>query len=120
VVSADYELPLSSRLGHVTVGANLVHTDKQLTTYDYQNPVVVTEFGGNLGTLPATNLLNLYLNWDAIVGSPFDLSLFATNVTQDHYYTFVPGLDSAGAEFASLGEPRMYGLRLRYRFGKSR
>jgi iron complex outermembrane receptor protein len=120
VVSADYTLPLSSRIGRVTFGASFIHTDEQLTTYDYQNPTVVAEFGGNLGTLPASNLLNLYLNWESIAGSPVDLSLFATNVTQDQYYTFVPGFDSAGAEFASVGEPRMFGLRLRYRFGKGK
>ena len=85
-----------------------------------QGRQVVAEFGGNLGTLPPSNLLNLNASWESIFGSTVDLSLFATNVTQDHYYLFVPGLDSAGAEFASLAEPRMYGARLRYRFGKSK
>jgi iron complex outermembrane recepter protein len=120
VVSADYTLPIGSNIGRITFGAGFAHTDKQLSTYDYQNPAVVAEFGGNLGTLPPSNLLNLNASWESIFGSTVDLSLFATNVTQDHYYLFVPGLDSAGAEFASLAEPRMYGARLRYRFGKSK
>jgi iron complex outermembrane recepter protein len=118
VASADYALPIPSNIGRISIGAAFVHTDKQLSTYDYQNPVVVAEFGGNLGTLPASNLLNLNANWESMFGTTIDLSLFATNVTQEHYYLYVPGLDSAGAEFASLGEPRMYGARLRYRFGK--
>ena len=118
VVSGDYTLPLGQGIGRITLGANFVHTDSQLTTYDYLTPAVVTAMGGNYGTLPATNLLNLNLGWQSIAGSPLDLSLFATNVTQDHYYLFVPGLDSSGSEFASIGQPRMFGVRLRYSFGK--
>jgi len=118
VVSGDYTLPSGPNIGRITIGADFVHTDKQLSTYDYQNPAVVAEMGGNFGTLPPSNLLNLNASWESIFESTIDFTLFATNVTQDHYYLFVPGLDSAGAEFASLGEPRMYGARLRYRFGR--
>jgi iron complex outermembrane receptor protein len=118
VASVDYTLPISSTIGRITIGADFVHTNKQLSTYDYQNPAVVAEMGGNFGTLPPSNLLNLNASWGSIFASTMDFTLFATNVTQDHYYLFVPGLDSAGAEFASLGEPRMYGARVRYRFGK--
>jgi iron complex outermembrane recepter protein len=118
VVSGDYTLPIGPNTGHISIGAAFVHTDKQLSTYDYQNPTVVAAFGGNLGTLPPSNLLNLNANWESMFGTNIDFSLFATNVTQEHYYLFVPGLDSAGAEFASLAEPRTYGARLRYRFGK--
>jgi iron complex outermembrane receptor protein len=96
------------------------HTDSQLTTYTYQNPIIMAEYGSNLGLIPGTNLLNLNLNWNAIAGSPVDVSLFATNVTQDHYYGFVPGLATSGAEFAVLGQPRMWGGRVRYRFGAGR
>jgi iron complex outermembrane recepter protein len=76
--------------------------------------------GGNFGTLAPSNLLNLNASWESIFASAIDVSLFATNVTQEHYYLYVPGLDSAGAEFASLGQPRMYGARIRYRFGQSK
>ena len=47
----------------------------------------------------------------------FDVSAFVTSVTNEEYVTYVPGLFStAGFEVATLGEPRMYGLRLRYNF----
>jgi iron complex outermembrane receptor protein len=118
VVSGEYTLPLGQGIGRITLSANVVHTDQQLTTYDYLTPSVVTAMGGNYGTLPASNLLNLNLSWQSIAGTPLDLSIFATNVTQEHYYLFVPGLDSSGSEFAALGQPRMYGARLRYSFGK--
>jgi iron complex outermembrane receptor protein len=118
VLSGDYTLPFAQSVGRITFGANFVHTDAQLTTYDYLNPATVTAMGGNYGTLPVSNLLSLNLTWQSIARSPFDLSLFATNVTQEHYYLFVPGLDTSGSEFAALGAPRMYGARLRYTFGK--
>ena len=118
VVSGEYTLPLSQGIGRVTFDVDFVHTDQQLTTYDYLSPATVTAMGGNYGTLPATNLLNLSVRWQSIAGTPLDITLFATNVTQEHYYLFVPGLDSAGSEYASLGQPRMYGARLRYSLGK--
>ncbi len=120
-VTGTYTLPLDRRIGRISVGATFTHTDKMFTDYVYLDPAAVALFGGhNYDTVAATNLLNLNLNWTGIGGTPIDLSLFATNVTQKHYYTFIAGLGGLtgfGSEFASLGEPRMYGMRLRYRFG---
>ena len=118
---ADYTLPLPRSIGRVVFGVTFTHTDKQLTNYDYLDPAVVALFNGqNNSYIQATNLLNLDLGWKSIAGSPVDVSFFATNVTQEHYYTFVPGLGSAqlGLETAVLGTPRMYGARIRYNFGK--
>jgi iron complex outermembrane receptor protein len=117
-LTANYTLPVAANIGRITFGANFVHTDEQLTCYTYQNPPILAAFGSNLCQIPSTNLLNLDLTWESIAGWPVDLSFFATNVTQKNYYDFVPGLATSGAEFAVLGEPRMYGARLRYRFGK--
>jgi len=118
---ADYTLPLPASIGRLIFGATFTHTDKQLSNYDYLDPAVVALFNGqNFSYLPATNLLNLDLTWKAIAGSPVDVSFFATNVTQEHYYSFIPGLGSAqlGLESAVLGEPRFWGARIRYNFGK--
>jgi len=70
-------------------------------------------------TLPSLGLLNLNVGWDSIGGSPVDLSLFATNVTKEKYYSYAAGLGSpeVGFETASVGEPRMYGMRLKVHFG---
>ena len=118
---ADYTLPLPRSIGRVVVGATFTHTDKQLTNYDYLDPAVVTLFNGqNNSYIQATNLLNLDLGWKSILGSSLDVNFFATNVTQQKYYTFIPGLGSAqlGLETAVLGVPRMYGVSVRYNFGK--
>jgi outer membrane receptor protein involved in Fe transport len=59
-----------------------------------------------------------YGNYDPLerhLRSRLDVSLFATNVTGDKYFTYVPGLSTAGFGFETyeLGQPRMYGVRLR-------
>jgi iron complex outermembrane receptor protein len=119
-LEGDYTLPLPANIGRVIFGATFVHTDKQLTNYKYLNPAVTALFGENLSYIPATNLLNLNLAWNSIFGSHVDVSAFVINVTQDENYRFIPGIGSAGAgaEFAVLGEPRMYGARVRYSFGR--
>ena len=66
--------------------------------------------------LPIQRQLNLNLNWASIANMPLHLSLFATNVTAEKYYVFTTGA-SFGFDSAVLNEPRMYGARLKYRFG---
>jgi iron complex outermembrane receptor protein len=117
-LTGSYTLPLPASIGRIIFGATFTHTDKQLTNYIYQNPATVAAIGKDWGFVPSTDLLNLNVNWNAIAGSPVDVSLFATNVTGKEYYQFIPGLGTSGLEFGVLGEPRMYGARIRYRFGK--
>jgi len=120
-LTASYLLPLPQTVGSMTASATFVHTDKQLTNYVYQDPATVALMqGNNFGSVPSTDLLNLNLDWAEVVRSPFDVSFFVTNVTDKHYYQYIPGLASpgSGVEFAVLGMPRMYGARLRYHFGR--
>jgi iron complex outermembrane recepter protein len=111
-VTGTYRLPVPDTVGHVAVAATFTHTGAMIANYvdaEYPPPIA------GLSVLPALNLLNLNLNWTGIAGTPFDLGVFATNVTNRQYLTFVPGLyQTAGFETASLGQPRFYGARLRY------
>lgn len=66
--------------------------------------------------LPSYELVNLNLNWTGVMGSPLDLGLFATNVTDEKYLTYVAGSWGSGMELGHAGMPRMYGARLRYNF----
>jgi iron complex outermembrane receptor protein len=64
-------------------------------------------------------LLNLSASWTKVYGKPFDLQLYASNVTNIEYLTqaspsWMPGL---GYTTQVFGEPRMYGVRLNYRLG---
>ena len=105
-ITANYALPLPAHVGRMTVGA----------TYSYTSPIRAT-YSGTQGLLPSTQLLNLNLNWNGVAGSPIDVSLFATNVTNERYFTQVNEQSSSGFVSKFLGEPRMYGVRLRYNFG---
>jgi iron complex outermembrane receptor protein len=116
VLNATYTLPLGDNIGKISVGATFAHTDSQLSNYSDRNSTFAAL--QSLGTLPATDLLNLNLGWNSIWGKPVDLAFFATNVTNKQYYTFVPGIGiGTGFETAQLAEPRMYGARIRLRFG---
>jgi iron complex outermembrane receptor protein len=115
-LTGTYTLPLGDNIGKISVGASFIHTDSMVVNYgdrDSHFPAIAAA-----GILPPTDLVNLSLDWNSIVGKPVDLMLFATNVTNKAYYTFIPGIGlSTGFETAQLGLPRMYGLRLRVRFG---
>jgi iron complex outermembrane recepter protein len=78
---------------------------------------VLQIYGQDLGKIPSNHLLNANLNWEEVAGLPVDVSLFATNLTDEENYAYVAGLAPAGLETGVLGQPRMYGLRVRYRFG---
>lgn len=102
-------LPVGESLGDITLSATYLHTAKQVTSASAVTP---------LGTVPAFDLINLNLTWKSVAGSPIDLAAFVTNVANEKYYNFMGGgWQSTGIEYASLGMPRMYGLRVKYSFG---
>lgn len=70
------------------------------------------------GHIPHSYILNLNATWENVARLPIDLSFFMTNVTNK--VTYVSMNDNTARSFRSalLGEPRMYGMRLRYRFGQ--
>jgi iron complex outermembrane receptor protein len=112
-VTGEYTLPLDESIGHLAISATYTFIDKQITNYSFRDT------SGKLtgySYLAPRNLLDLNLNWNHVKGSNFDVSVFANNVTQKHYYTYIldTGLDFLSAQ---LGTPRMFGVRLRYSFG---
>ncbi|WP_428310661.1 TonB-dependent receptor [Hydrocarboniphaga sp.] len=115
-LGGSYTLPLDASIGKVSLGLNYVYTDKQTTNYIYDDATTAI-YGRSYAQIDSLNLLNANAGWEQFFGTPVDLSLFATNLTGEKYYQFIPGLGNNGAEFATVGEPRMYGMRLRYRFG---
>jgi iron complex outermembrane receptor protein len=114
-VTGTYTLPLDESVGRVSLGATYTYISRMVTNYAYRNT------GGNLDSfsyLPKKSLVNLNLNWNSVAGTRFDVSGFVTNLTNKKYFTYISGLvNSVNFEVASIGEPRMYGARLRYRFG---
>jgi iron complex outermembrane receptor protein len=107
--TATYRLPLKESIGRVSLGATYVYTSEQLTAVDV-NP---------FARLPSSKLLNLNLNWESIRALPIDLSVFATNVTQEQFPVNIGNnWSSTGYESFVTNTPRMWGMRLRYRFGE--
>jgi iron complex outermembrane receptor protein len=101
-VSARYYLPVPDALGKVSALAN----------WHWQ-----THFGDFLGTsqIPAYGVLNLSLNWDKINGAPFDAQIYCSNALNKTYIS--GGIGFIGFEESTYGDPRLYGIRVTYRFG---
>lgn len=68
--------------------------------------------------IPGYGLLNYSVDLIDVAGSGLDLSLFATNATDNQYATGTFDAYNAAFGIATYvyGEPRMYGLRARYDF----
>lgn len=108
--TVNYTLPLDASIGAVSVGA----------TYTYQSDMFIASARSNpfYGTIPSYELVNLNLNWNDIAGSGFGAGLFVTNVFDKEYRVGITNSwSSFGFETEIPGEPRMWGARLRYRFG---
>lgn len=114
-LTGTYTLPVSQSVGDIELSATYVYSDGYITNYAARDP------DGSLGqyaAVPSFDLLNLNLDWNAVAGSPVDLSLFVTNVTKTKYYTsYSPWPASLGFYSASFGEPRIFGARVRVNFG---
>lgn len=104
-LTGDYTIPLGENVGDLNFGAIFTYTSSQYVD-------------GN-SKIPGYSLLNLNAGWSNVAGSGFDLVAFATNVTNKHYRTTSGGgYESSGIRDFMYGAPRMYGVRLKYSFGK--
>jgi iron complex outermembrane recepter protein len=107
-VNARYTIESNDALGTIAVWGSYTWQDKSGDAADVG------------GMIPAFGLLTLGGAWDGLGGTPFDLSLFMTNALNKTYIVQAQSLYSFGlnAALATYGEPRMYGVRVRYHFGK--
>ncbi|GGZ17273.1 hypothetical protein GCM10011614_34760 [Novosphingobium colocasiae] len=67
-------------------------------------------------TLPGYALINASLDWNKVMGSNLNLSVFVKNATQKGYYTGGFGFVPLGISSVVPGQPRMYGLTVKYNF----
>lgn len=109
VATLAYTFPIPSDNGEVDLGVTYVYTGTQRVAASSATP---------FDELEPFELLNLNLNWSSAFGLPLDLALFATNVLDEEYATYHGGVYKAlGFEVRTMGQPRMLGARLKYRFG---
>lgn len=108
-LSATYERDLGT-LGNLVLG----------TTYADQSKFSTAQTNASfIRYIPGYSTLSLSADLNGVGGSPVDLSLFATNVTAEVYATGTADFynQAFGVATYTYGEPRMYGVRLRYSFG---
>ncbi len=110
VVYAQIDFPTPG-----SVGAIKFRTEMYAQSEQYFSNAAATIAPGT--ELPSYELVHARLSWDEILGSGFSAALFGKNLTDEEY--FVGGMTLAAAlghNAAAVGEPRMYGLELSYRF----
>jgi iron complex outermembrane receptor protein len=108
-IGGSYEAPLGSA-GDLVLAVNYARQSKVSTA---QTNASFYNF------LPAYGLLNASIGLKDIGGRPIDLSLFANNITNEAKPVGV--LDQYAQSSGQVGltytEPRMYGVRIGYKFG---
>lgn len=110
-MGARYSADLGDGVGSLVASANYAYTSEQ-----YASPTAPpTE--EPYAYVPGYGLVNLSLTWKNALGTSLDATLYATNMTNRTY--IISSRASYGSGYASVvyGEPRMYGVQLRYRFG---
>jgi len=106
-ITGTYRLPLADEVGRVTASA----------TYSRSTNIMYTT--GPFGIIDGVGLLSANISWTSVLGSRIDMSLFGTNLTAEKYYTAVNDLRGSGGFVSKyMGEPRTYGVRIRYNFGQ--
>ncbi len=111
-------LPTPEKVGNVSVYVSYAWTDKQPTApFSTETfPDGTTNEPGVL--LPSYGLLNATLEWKNFFAMPVDISVFGTNIANKTYLISNTGVyQTIGAQGVIYGEPRMFGVRLKYRFG---
>ena len=105
-----YTLPLPESIGRIRFGGTLVYTDRFITGY-------ATPPATNYSVVPSKTYGNINASWDGVMGMPVDLAVFVTNVTNKKMILTPNDQSSRGFNSYILAPPRMWGVRLKYRFG---
>jgi iron complex outermembrane receptor protein len=106
-LSARVTPDLPSNVGELALGASYFHSD---------------EFNANdtpalFNDVQAYNLLNLNAEWSNVYGTPVTISAYVTNALDEEYsFSMLNIHSSLGFESRTPGEPRSYGVRLKYDF----
>lgn len=109
--NARYAFVDSDDAGEVALSAN----------YYYQTSVTlddsILQAENPVGFQSGYGTLNMRLEWNNVMGKPFDLALNASNLTQKIYKVGSANLWAAlGINGAIYGEPRMFSVQARVRF----
>lgn len=107
-IGVNYELALARDLGQLAFSMN----------WNWQDDVFLAAIDDPYSLQEDYGLLSLASSWRDVAGKPIDLSVFVTNVTDEDYAIGgLPFTNSLGFATHAYGAPRMWGIRLGYRFG---
>jgi iron complex outermembrane receptor protein len=108
-ITARYTFPADEAMGNITLS----------TTYTYQAHSTGIDPGDPVfAVIPGYGLLDFSLDWRNVYQQPIDVSFFMSNALDKVYYQGgLPLYSGAGFASALYGEPRMFGFRVKYRFG---
>ncbi len=109
-VSARYDIPVSENVGKLAISGD----------YSWQGKTNTNEINpAFLGSYPSYGVLNARVELADVARSGIDLAAFATNLTNKAYFLGgFPLASPLGFESALYGEPRMYGVSAKVRFGR--
>lgn len=112
-IRANAEIPIAPHMGDLNFLVSYSHFAPQATA-----PAGDPSFEPG-SVLEAYGLLNASLDWRNVAESGFDVGVFVNNATNKLYRVGNSNSYNGLGIFSSLyGEPRMYGVKLRYRFGE--
>ncbi len=117
VAQASYTLPLPESFGKFSIGGTWVWQSAYRVVTDSTATVVngISTVGN--GILPKANYGNINVNWEDVGGLPFDIAFFMTNVTNAKILLHANAQEANGLVSNIVGEPRMWGARLKWKFG---
>jgi iron complex outermembrane receptor protein len=113
-VRGSYELPLPNTIGTISLQADYFHQSRVFYTDTAEGPTqgpISTQGQGGYG------IVNVRLDWKAILRSSFDMAVYVKNAGATKYNPFgVMLYPSLGYNIATIGPPRIYGLEATYHF----
>lgn len=110
-INGQYKVPLPDD-SNLTLFASWSYTGKVNTSDSNAGAAGLADSFAGYGTLDAR------VEWNDAIAKGVDLAVFGTNLTNKDY--LVGGYSVAtdlGSDAILAGEPRMYGMSIRYRFG---
>jgi len=109
-LNSQYKFPMG-KLGDLSVGAN----------WSWQGTEYLGGYSDPYGKIPPYGVLNVNTSWDNIDGRPLEASFFMTNALNRTYVTGEQDLYGfTGTSALIYNAPRMYGIRLNYKFAGAR
>ena len=110
-----YTLPLDQSLGDISLQANMYYQSEMIRSE--RSPIVPDDIEDLVRVQDSYEVYNYQIDWESVMGSQFDVSLWIKNATDEEYV--VGGqtvLAQLGSALYNYGEPRTYGLSLNYTF----